>query len=342
MATELENDYDYSDDMTDDNIADTDTGEEFSDAPEKDGNATHESDDISNEYDYEPDEEAIEDDDDIDADDDSSDNDSDTDDNSSDDDDEPQQIDQALIFEAAQAGLSIDQVSEIKDPAALRTVIEFAKSSKPQGDGSGGEGEDDDADAFKFEPIDLKIPEDFDEEGAELMQNMSDSFNSQMKAMTDKINEQDKARKTADATNKDTMEEQARNEFYGWFDKKCESMKEWSDVLGKGEIKSLSAESAESKNRVKIVREMDAQLLAHPELINDKDKLLDRAMLLTFPDQKEKKSAQAKRQRKTNHQHNRGTQRPSGKRNRSVSDLPSKKKSEKTAFNAIMGFLGKR
>ena len=338
--TEEEKAFDYSDEIHEDSVDDA-NDEEFSETPDNNDADTHADDDISDDYTYtDEDDDDDEDEEHDDADGNSSDDGSGTDDDSSDDNGEPKEIDQALIFEAAGAGLSLEDVSEIKDPAALRAAIKFAKKNKPAGDGQEGEEGSEDEDEFSFEEFNLEVPDDFDEEGAEIMQGMNKHFNAQMKTMTEQMNAQAKVIKESGNASTQAMEQRAQDEFYKSFDKQCMAKKEWQEVLGKGEIESLSKDSKESDNRIAVVREMEAQVRAHPELINDQDKLFERALLLTFPEQKTKIDAETKGSRKRDHQGRRGTQRPSGKKNRSVGDLPSKKKTVNMVTALINKALG--
>lgn len=266
----------------------------------------------------------------------------DTDDEeSSDEEPKVQQISQEQLFQAAQAGLSLEEVNEIKDPAALDLVIKMAQNRKADGQSGNGAGsqQEEEKPAYTFEPFKPEIPEDYDDETKALINGMAESFNKKFEEMTGIMNGLDKSSKEAESKYQQEMQQQAVNMFTEWFDNHCQSQEAWSDILGTGSIDDLNENSDAHKNRNKLIMEMDRQAQAHPELQGDKIKLFDKALLNAFPDVYSNKKAKAKQDKITDHKQKRATQKPTGKRKKALKHIPQTKQSSvQTALKAIKGF----
>jgi len=234
----------------------------------------------------------------------------------------PAVIDPGLIMRAGKAGLTADDLKAFATPEALTQAVILMERSAPRQGGDSAAAEEPKVEEFK--PFELEIPEDFDDESASVLKKMQEQFNMLGKAMHEKAAASEKELIELKGTlqqDRQAAEQQARVEFTKWFDDELsQRADEWGDLLGSEQIGQLPDNDPKVINRQKVVIEMDNLARAHPEW--DRNRLLQGALTLTFPDQIEKRAVSKVKQKASQHRQNRVTARPSSRVPQKIEDMP--------------------
>ena len=234
----------------------------------------------------------------------------------------PAVMDPGLIMRAGKAGLTADDLKAFATPEALTQAVILMERSAPRQGGDSAAAEEPTVDEFK--PFELEIPEDFDDESASVLKKMQEQFNMFGKAMHEKAAASEKELNELKGTmqqDRQAAEQQARVEFTKWFDGELsQRADQWGDLLGSEQIGQLPDNDPKVLNRQKVVIEMDNLARAHPEW--DRNRLLQGALTLTFPDEIEKRAVSKVKQKATQHRQKRVTARPSSRVPQKIEDMP--------------------
>lgn len=219
------------------------------------------------------------------------------------------------LFQAAQLGLTLDDVRGLNSNE-LATAIRVAEKLKPA-DSSNAEPEDKKEDDSFFKPISLDDMglDEYDEDTQNLVKGLQTQFNENMERMAETLKQ---TQQTLTQSQEATMQ-QNQAQFYNWFDKQVEGLGEdWNDVFG-GDPDMLQQGSPEVQNRIKVIEEMDKLATSHPEY--DQQKLFDVALKVAFTDELINKKEQATKKKQSKYRQNRSTMKPTN-RNRSIENMP--------------------
>jgi hypothetical protein len=285
----------------------------------------------------------------IDGDDDKEDEEVDGDDSSADDDNpdaddlsgerDDETIGQDLLFRAAKAGLELEDIKDYETPKALEAAIRLAnKTAKTPSGGDGGQADENGKGSAlgigDYEDLTYEVPEDMDEEYAEQFTGLVGTMNERMKAQHEAF-----ANVLNEVQGHNQQLQQAQDlAFARDFDSKVTKLgSEWEEVMGKGSIEALAEDSAGSKNRMKVFKEVINLRSAHPEW--DTAKLFDTAVGITFPEEQKRLTVSTARKTSREHSEKRSTSRPSKRKAPSVRD--ARKEAKKGLFQGLKKLMNR-
>jgi len=217
---------------------------------------------------------------------------------------------QEQLFQAAQLGLTLDDVKGL-DSRGLSTAIRIAEKVKPA-DKPAENADEQEQDEALFKPIALEGLDEFDEDTQGLVKGIQDQFNENMAKMAEELI---KAQVQL-GESQEAVTQQHQSQFQQEFDRSITDLgEEWADVFGTDRD---SASNMEFDNRVKLITEMDKLARSHEEM--NIQQLFDTAMRVSFSEEMNTKNEQQKKNSRSKHRQDRSTARPS-QRNRSIENM---------------------
>jgi len=244
------------------------------------------------------------------------------------------QLSNDMIFRAASAGLTADDVKSFTSPAALEAAVVLMERNALTGgtaaNSQSGQAEEAEK-AEEFKPFELELPEDMDDESAKLLKQMNEHMNTIGKAKheeTAALKKELAELRSGTESYQEQMQQTKQQETQKWLNETVEKANLEYDGLFK-----------DQKNLQALVVEMDAQDRAHPDWSNQK--IFDAAMSITFPDKRANRAVTQAKTKATNHRQNRAIAKPSNQKPRNIDDMPKGKKRAKArvaeAWSAVFG-----